>query len=117
MPAWSEVSDVTHEDNPRSGLPSSGTKEGRSRRPAWSDKAQAFRSSQDTVDVTDSCRTVQLVEMVKWTYQSNMARRVGAAEADLRIASIALAGTLTLVTGNVRHFERVPDLPIENWLE
>ena len=38
-------------------------------------------------------------------------------EPDLRIASIALARNLTLVTGNVRHFERVPDLKIENWLE
>lgn len=36
---------------------------------------------------------------------------------DLRIASIALSRDLTLVTGNVRHFERVPDLRIENWLE
>ena len=36
---------------------------------------------------------------------------------DLRIASIALSRDLTLVTGNVRHFERVPGLRIENWLE
>jgi predicted nucleic acid-binding protein len=39
------------------------------------------------------------------------------ADADLRIAAIALAHGLTLVTGNVRHFERVPDLVVENWLE
>lgn len=38
------------------------------------------------------------------------------AEPDLRIASIALACGLTLVTGNVRHFRRVPDLTVENWL-
>ncbi len=37
-------------------------------------------------------------------------------EPDLRIASIALARDITLVTGNVRHFSRVPDLRIENWL-
>lgn len=37
-------------------------------------------------------------------------------EPDLRIASIALSHELTLVTGNVRHFSRVPQLPIENWL-
>jgi len=36
---------------------------------------------------------------------------------DLRIASIALSRDLTLVTGNVSHFERVPGLRIENWLE
>jgi tRNA(fMet)-specific endonuclease VapC len=35
------------------------------------------------------------------------------AEPDLRIASIALAHGLTLVTG---HFARVPGLRVENWL-
>lgn len=39
------------------------------------------------------------------------------AEPDLRIASIAIAYDLTLVTGNERHFRRVPGLRIENWLE
>ncbi len=39
------------------------------------------------------------------------------AEPDLRVASIALARDLTLVTGNVRHFARVPGLRVENWLE
>ena len=37
-------------------------------------------------------------------------------EPDLRIASIALANKLIVVTGNVRHFARVPELQIENWL-
>lgn len=36
--------------------------------------------------------------------------------ADLRIASIALARGLIVVTGNTKHFERVPDLVVENWL-
>jgi tRNA(fMet)-specific endonuclease VapC len=39
------------------------------------------------------------------------------AEPDLRIASIALSRELTLVTGNTRHFSRVPDLRLENWLD
>ena len=37
-------------------------------------------------------------------------------EPDLRIASIALSRELTVVTGNVRHFSRVPGLAVENWL-
>lgn len=37
-------------------------------------------------------------------------------ERELRIASIALARDLTLVTGNIRHFDRVPGLRVENWL-
>lgn len=39
------------------------------------------------------------------------------AEPDLRIASIALANDLSLISGNVRRFSRVPDLRLENWLE
>jgi len=39
------------------------------------------------------------------------------AEPDLRIASIALARDVILVSGNVRHFARVPGLAVENWLE
>lgn len=37
-------------------------------------------------------------------------------EPDLRIAATARSRGLTLVTGNVRHFERVPRLAVENWL-
>ena len=38
-------------------------------------------------------------------------------DADLRIAAIALSHHLKVVTGNERHFQRVPELEIENWLE
>ncbi len=39
------------------------------------------------------------------------------AEADLRIASIAIAHGLALVTGNEAHFRRVRGLKVENWLD
>ena len=35
---------------------------------------------------------------------------------DLRIAGIALANDLVLVSGNQRRFSRVPELQLENWL-
>ncbi len=38
------------------------------------------------------------------------------ADPDLRIAAIALAHRATLVTGNVKHFARVPDLTAQDWL-
>lgn len=38
------------------------------------------------------------------------------AHADLQIASIALSMNMTLVTGNLKHFQRVPNLIVENWL-
>jgi len=37
-------------------------------------------------------------------------------DTDLMIASIALRHDLTLVTGNPRHFSRLPGLKLENWL-
>ncbi len=37
-------------------------------------------------------------------------------EADLLIASIALRNRLPLISGNTRHFRRVPGLRLENWL-
>jgi tRNA(fMet)-specific endonuclease VapC len=43
-------------------------------------------------------------------------RGVPIGDADTRIAAIALVHSLTVVTGNVRHFERVPGLEVENWL-
>ena len=38
-------------------------------------------------------------------------------EPDLRIAAIALQHGLSVVSGNVRHFEGIPGLAVENWLE
>lgn len=39
------------------------------------------------------------------------------AEPDLRIASICLQQDAILATGNVRHYQRVPDLKMEDWLK
>lgn len=37
-------------------------------------------------------------------------------DADIMIASIALTNKLILVTNNRNHFDRIPNLTIENWL-
>ena len=36
-------------------------------------------------------------------------------DADIMIASIAISHGLILVTNNEKHFQRIPDLSIENW--
>jgi tRNA(fMet)-specific endonuclease VapC len=37
--------------------------------------------------------------------------------ADLQVAAIAMSRDLVLVSGNTRHFSRIPGLVWENWLE
>jgi len=39
------------------------------------------------------------------------------ADPDLMVAAIALRYDMTLVSGNTRHFARIPELRVENWLE
>ena len=36
---------------------------------------------------------------------------------DIMIASIALCNGLTVVSANTKHFSRIPDLRVENWLQ
>ena len=36
---------------------------------------------------------------------------------DIMIASIALCNGLTIVTANIKHFSRIPDLKAENWFQ
>ena len=37
-------------------------------------------------------------------------------EPDLRIASVALQHNLKLITGNIKHFENIPGIHLENWI-
>jgi len=41
---------------------------------------------------------------------------IGCSEPDLRIAAIAIQHRLTLITGNIKHFKRIPALKIKNWM-
>jgi tRNA(fMet)-specific endonuclease VapC len=38
-------------------------------------------------------------------------------EPDLRIASIAIQHKLTIITGNIKHFENIPGVAVENWIK
>lgn len=44
-------------------------------------------------------------------------RGLSLADADLRIASICISRDLTLISGNEKHFGRIPGLRYENWLK
>lgn len=36
---------------------------------------------------------------------------------DLQVVSIAIANELILITGNIKHFKRIKQLQIENWID
>lgn len=36
---------------------------------------------------------------------------------DMQIASIAMSNNITLITGNIKHFERIENLKMENWIK
>lgn len=44
-------------------------------------------------------------------------RGIGCSEPDLRIAAVTIQHNLILITGNLRHFEGIPGLRVENWLQ
>lgn len=44
-------------------------------------------------------------------------RETPVGDTDVRIAAVALKHGLRVVTGNERHFRRIPGLRVENWLE
>ncbi len=43
-------------------------------------------------------------------------RGIVCSEPDLRIASIAIQHDFVLITGNTKHFEKISELSIENWI-
>ena len=88
----------------------------------------AYRLQERGVQLLQRLDDLLLPNLPVLPFDANAARRYGEiraqlesqgttlGDADLRIRSIALARDLTIVTGNVRHFQRIPGLAVENWL-
>ena len=88
----------------------------------------AHRIAQRQPNLLQRIETLLLTHVTILPVDEAAARRYGAlrahleqqgtplADPDLRIAAIALVQGLILVTGNVRHLQRVPGLVVENWL-
>jgi len=61
------------------------------------------------------CTTQQVTPAATATLQKLRDQRIRIGTQDLRIAAIVLAAGGTLVTSNLRDFEKVPGLLIEDW--
>lgn len=89
----------------------------------------AYKARARTAELLEQIAVTLLPNLEVLPFDASAARRYGEiraeleqqgtplADADLRIAAIALAHRLRVVTGNVRHFQRVSGMVVENWLE
>ncbi len=69
------------------------------------------RLSQLVVSPFNDAAATQLKQL----WKVDRLKQIG--RADLLIASVALANEATLVTRNLRHFRRVPNLKVVNWVD
>lgn len=68
------------------------------------------------VEILDESPMTKAVMMRFGLFKAEWAPKgVPLADADLPIAATALEGGMTLVTGNTKHFSRIPGLKLENW--
>ncbi len=79
--------------------------------------AEAYQKMTDTVRVLTDFHLVTFSESAIRRYQLLLAMKLNIRAMDLRIAAIALEEEATVITRNLRDFERVPGLKCENWVD
>lgn len=77
--------------------------------------ARAYQRLADTVAILVDFRILSLTESAIQRYAGLKALKLGVGGSDLRIAAIVLESNATVVTRNLRDFQRVPGLVIDNW--
>jgi tRNA(fMet)-specific endonuclease VapC len=77
--------------------------------------ARAYQQLADTVPVLNEQQILPFPVSAIARYEQLKAMRLNVRANDLRIAAIVLDFGGTLVTRNLRDFQRVPNLPLEDW--
>ena len=78
--------------------------------PAYRELAELFRYfDQFGIEIYD--------ERAAERSQQLRAKKIRIGTMDLKIASIALVNDALLLSANLQHFQNVPDLRAENWLD
>jgi tRNA(fMet)-specific endonuclease VapC len=80
-------------------------------------RVRAYAKLMETVTFFSSVPVVAFDEACEARFQALVFLRTRVGSQDLRIAAIALAHDLIVVTRNRRDFERIPGLLIEDWSE
>jgi tRNA(fMet)-specific endonuclease VapC len=91
----------------------------------WYDRLRTANTPEHLVAVYDrlalNVELIRQFQILRFTssaharYEALRLQKLNVRKYDLRIAAIALENGATVVTRNVRDFERVPDLRVEDW--
>ena len=79
--------------------------------------ADAYLKMTNTVRVLTGFHVVTFSEAAIRRYRALLGMKLNVGGMDLRIAAIALEEDATVITRNLRDFERVPGLKCENWID
>jgi tRNA(fMet)-specific endonuclease VapC len=77
----------------------------------------AYQRLQKVFEFLNEWEIVPFDERAGEEFQKLQKQRIRIGTQDLKIASIALARDALLLSANLRDFQRVPGLHVENWLE
>lgn len=86
-----------------------------SRRSEGEARVSAHRRFQDTVHLFCKIWTVSFDSPSEQRFQELKVLRLKVGSQDLRIAAIALANDMVVLTRNIKDFGRIPGLLIEDW--
>ena len=76
---------------------------------------EAYRSLAENVRFLSQLRILDYDEPALSRYEELKRQKLNIGKFDLRIAAVALHHGAIMVTCNVRHFQRVPGLQLEDW--
>ena len=77
--------------------------------------ARAYQRLADSVAFLTHFRILSFTEEAIQRYEQLQSQKLGTRKMDLRIAAITLENAGTLITRNMRNFQGIPGLAIENW--
>jgi tRNA(fMet)-specific endonuclease VapC len=77
--------------------------------------ANAYRWLSETVKLLSDFEVLQFTEQVQLIYQGFKTQRIRVGTQDLRIAAIVIAHNGVLLSRNLRDFEKIPNLMIQDW--
>jgi tRNA(fMet)-specific endonuclease VapC len=101
---------ITLKERSRSGIAEIG------RRSDVADQVSPYGSLKHIFEFFAEWEIVPFTDIAAQTFVRLRSEKVRIASTDLKIASIAIASGLLLLTSNTRDFEKVPGLRFENWL-